>query len=132
MIALRACIAAAMISVAISGFADNRSANVVLTGITEMAGRAELRFDAWPAVTGTLRVIPSDSESKPVSKSFRYTIVQQASREFPVGSTFSITFPDKQSLTISCDTESNNCHSDGYVNELGATFSLLWRLASSG
>ncbi len=39
-----------------------------------------------------------------------------------------VTFTDKQSLAISCDSLSDNCRSAAYVVEGGVTFSLLWRI----
>jgi hypothetical protein len=114
------------ISMAGSAFAGGYPRPVVMTGVTQMADTAELRFDPAPADTGTLVVL--GDHSKNPQQTYRFVYDVPTAPRGAVDRTVNIAFNDKQKLTLLCDLLSDNCRSTGYVTEGAATFSMSWKV----
>jgi len=107
-------------------FAGGYPKPVVMTGVTQMADTAELRFDPAPADTGTLVIVGDHSKKPERTYHFVYDVP-----DAPRGAVYravNIAFNNKQKLTILCDPLSGNCRSTGYVTEGAATFSMSWKV----
>jgi hypothetical protein len=115
-----------LFSVASTAMADGYTHPVVMTGVTQMADTAELRFDPAPAHTGTL-VILGDHTKTPQQR-YRFVYTVPAPQHGDVDPPINLDFSDKQKLTILCDPRSDNCMSTGYVTLGAATFSMLWKV----
>jgi hypothetical protein len=115
-----------LISLAGSAFAGGYSRPVVMTGMTQMADTAELRFDPAPADTGTLVILGDHTKTPQQTYRFIYDVPPE--KRGAVDPPVNIAFSDKQKLTILCDTLSDICRSTGYVTEGAATFSMSWRV----
>ncbi|HEY2000123.1 hypothetical protein [Paraburkholderia sp.] len=118
-------VAVIALSLVKSACAIGTSGPIVMTGITQMADTAELRFDPAPADTGTLVILGDHSKTPQQTYRFVYN------RLAPYGTVdpeVSISFADKHTLTILCDALSDNCRSTDYVTEGAATFSMMWKL----
>jgi hypothetical protein len=114
------------LSVAGSVFAGGYSRPVVMTGETQMADTAELRFDPAPADTGSL-VVLGDHTNTP-QQTYRFVYNVPAVSPNAVNPPVNISFTDKQTLTILCDRLSDICRSTNYVTVGNTTFSMSWKV----
>jgi hypothetical protein len=97
-----------------------------MTGETQMADIAELRFDPAPADTGSL-VVLGDHMNK-LQQTYRFVYNVPAAPPNAVNPSVNIAFTDKQTLTILCDRLSDMCRSTGYVTIGNTTFSISWEV----
>lgn len=119
-------VAVIALSFAASAFAGGYSRPVVMTGVTQMADTAELRFDPAPADTGTLVVL--GDHTKTPQQTYRFVYDVPAVPRNAVNPPVNIAFSDKQKLTILCDRLSDMCRSTDYVTEGATTFSMSWKV----
>lgn len=115
-----------LVALSASAFAGGYPQPVVMTGMTQMADTAELRFDPAPADTGTLVIF--DSRSKAPAQTYRFVYDVPPILHDQTDQPVHIDFVDKQKLDILCDTLSDNCRSTDYVAEGSATFSMSWKV----
>jgi hypothetical protein len=109
-----------------SVLADGYPHPVVMQGVTQMADTAELHFDPAPAHTGTLVVLGDHTKTPKQSYPFSYTV--PAPVHGSTDAAVTLDFSGKQTLTILCDSLSDNCRSTGYVTEGTTTFSMSWKV----
>jgi len=115
-----------LFSMAGVAMADSYPHPVVMTGVTQMADTAELRFDPAPAHTGKLVVLGDHTKRPQQSYPFVYNVPTATSTE--VDPPVNLDFSDKQKLTLLCDPQSDNCVATGYVTFGETTFALSWKV----
>lgn len=97
-----------------------------MMGMTNTGDTALLKFDSPSSPNGMLVILRNRIHEHRVTVPFSYRLCP-VKASVDGDPRVQITFPEKQSLVITCDPLSDNCRSDTFITESGVTFALVVR-----